>query len=38
MCFGRPKPPPAPKPEPVDSPIEETAEKVSVGKKKETDR
>jgi len=34
MCFGRPSPPPAPKPEPVDSPIEETAEKVSVGKKK----
>ena len=35
MCFGsRPKPPPAPAPEPVDSPIEETAEKVVVGKQK----
>ena len=33
MCFGsRPKPPPAPAPEPVDSPIEETADAVVVGK------
>ena len=32
MCFGsRPSPPPAPAPEPVDSPIEETADSVSVG-------
>ena len=34
MCFGRPKPPPAPAPEPVDSPIEETADAVVVGKQK----
>ena len=35
MCFGsRPKPPPAPAPEPVDSPIEDTADKVVVGKQK----
>ena len=33
MCFGsRPSPPPAPAPEPVDSPIEETADAVVVGK------
>ena len=32
MCFGRPKPPPAPAPEPEDSPIEETADAVVVGK------
>ena len=35
MCFrSRPKPPPAPAPEPVDSPIEETADAVVVGKQK----
>ena len=34
MCFGRPKPPPAPAPDPVDSPIEETADAVVVGKQK----
>ena len=34
MCFGRPSPPPAPAPEPVDSPIEETADAVVVGKQK----
>tara|TARA_Y100000401_G_scaffold11183_1_gene7663 strand:+ start:483 stop:713 length:231 start_codon:yes stop_codon:yes gene_type:complete len=34
MCFGRPKPPPAPAPEPEDSPIEESAETVIVGKQK----
>ena len=35
MCFGsRPKPPPAPAPEPVDSPIEDTADAVHVGKQK----
>ena len=35
MCFGsRPKPPPAPAPEPVDSPIEDTADAVVVGKQK----
>ena len=35
MCFGsQPSPPPAPAPEPVDSAIEETAEKVVVGKQK----
>ena len=40
MCFGRPSPPPAPAPEPVDSPIEETADAVVVGKqkKKQTDQ
>ena len=32
MCFGRPSPPPAPATEPVDSPIEETADAVVVGK------
>ena len=32
MCFGRPSPPPAPAPEPVDSPIEDTADAVVVGK------
>ena len=32
MCFGSPSPPPAPAPEPVDSPIEETADAVVVGK------
>ena len=35
MCFGsRPSPPPAPAPEPVDSPIEDTADAVVVGKQK----
>ena len=35
MCtFRRPTPPPAPAPEPVDSPIEETADAVVVGKQK----
>ena len=34
MCFGRPKPPPAPAAEPVDSPIEDTADAVVVGKQK----
>jgi hypothetical protein len=35
MCLGsRPSPPPAPAPEPVDSPIEDTADAVSVGKQK----
>ena len=34
MCFGRPSPPPAPAREPVDSPIEETADAVVVGKQK----
>ena len=34
MCFGRPSPPPAPAPEPVDSPIEDTADAVVVGKLK----
>ena len=35
MCFGdRPSPPPAPAIEPVDSPIEDTADKVVVGKQK----
>ena len=35
MCLGRrPSPPPLPKPEPVDSPIEETAQKVVVGEKR----
>ena len=35
MCFGStPKPPPAPAPEPVDSPIEDTADAVVVGKQK----
>ena len=35
MCFGsRPSPPPAPAPEPVDSPIEDTADAVLVGKQK----
>ena len=33
MCFFRqPSPPPAPAPEPEDSPIEETADAVVVGK------
>ena len=33
MCLGsRPSPPPAPAPEPVDSPIEQTADAVVVGK------
>jgi len=33
MCLGsRPSPPPAPAPEPVDSPIEDTADAVVVGK------
>ena len=32
MCFGRrPTPPPLPDPEPVDSAIEPTAKKVSIG-------
>ena len=35
MCFGsRPSPPPAPAPEPVDSPIEETADRVVVGERR----
>ena len=34
MCFGRPSPPPAPAPEPVDSPIEDTADKVVTGTQK----
>ena len=35
MCFGsRPSPPPAPAPEPVDSPIEDTADAVVVGRQK----
>ena len=34
MCFRRPTPPPPPDPEPVDSPIESTAETVTVGKKR----
>ena len=34
MCFRSPSPPPLPKPEPVDSPIEQTAEKVVVGDKR----
>ena len=36
MCLGRrsPSPPPLPKEEPVDSPIEETAEKVVIGDKR----
>ena len=35
MCFrSRPSPPPAPAHEPVDSPIEDTADAVSVGKQK----
>ena len=34
MCFGRPKPPPAPAQEPVDSPIEETADRVVVGERR----
>ena len=35
MCFfSRPSPPPAPAPEPEDSPIEETADAVVVGKQK----
>ena len=35
MCLGgRPKPPPAPAVAPVDSPIEDTADKVVTGKQK----
>ena len=34
MCLRRPKPPAPPEPEPVDSPIEATAETVTVGKKR----
>ena len=35
MCLGgRPKPPPAPAVEPVDSPIEDTADAVVVGRQK----
>ena len=35
MCLGsRPSPPPAPAPEPVDSPIEDTADKVVTGTQK----
>jgi len=34
MCFGRQSPPPAPAPEPVDSPIEDSADAVVVGKQK----
>ena len=39
MCiFSSPKPPPAPEPEPVDSPIEETADEVVVGKRRKKDQ
>ena len=34
MCGRRPSPPPLPKPEPVDSPIEETADRVVVGERR----
>ena len=35
MCiFSTPKPPPLPKAEPVDSPIEDTADKVVIGNKR----
>ena len=36
MCnlFSRPKPPPTPAAEPVDSPIEDTADAVAVGRQK----
>ena len=35
MCLGRrPSPPPLPEPEPVDSPIEETADRVVVGERR----
>ena len=36
MCIGRPSPPPLPDPEPVDSPIEQTADKVVVGSQKKS--
>ena len=34
MCGRRPSPPPLPAPEPVDSPIEETADRVVVGERR----
>ena len=34
MCGRRPSPPPLPEPEPVDSPIEQTADKVVVGERR----
>ncbi|OUW20368.1 MAG: hypothetical protein CBD21_04425 [bacterium TMED161] len=34
MCGRRPSPPPLPEPEPVDSPIEQTADRVVVGEKR----
>ena len=34
MCGRRPSPPPLPDPEPVDSPIEETADRVVVGERR----
>ena len=34
MCGRRPSPPPLPEPEPVDSPIEDTADAVVVGRQK----
>ena len=34
MCGRRPSPPPLPEPEPVDSPIEETADRVVVGERR----
>ena len=34
MCIGRSTPPPLPKAEPVDSPIEQTADKVVVGERR----
>ena len=34
MCGRRPSPPPLPEPEPVDSPIEETADRVFVGERR----
>jgi hypothetical protein len=36
MCIGRPSPPPLPEAEPLDSPIEQTADKVVVGSKKKS--
>ena len=34
MCGRRPSPPPLPDPDPVDSPIEQTADKVVVGERR----
>ncbi len=34
MCGRRPSPPPLPEPEPVDSPIEQTADRVVVGERR----